>query len=76
MSVTAFIIDNIDNITEIDTYTTKCGWDSKVLMYYKPLIYQTFPVTNNQKNWEKFLPLGQFSVPIFIRDNNLLNEVE
>jgi len=63
-------INYIDNITSDTLYTTTPDFifsninNIKTYRYYKPLIYQTFPETNNQKNSWK-ITLGKFT-PIAI----------
>lgn len=45
--------DDPDHINDWDHYIT---FSSLNYLYYKPLIYQLYPETENQKNWGKYNP--------------------
>ena len=62
----------------LDAYLFK---NLPIYMYYKPLCYQTFPLTNNRKEWYTvkesiFAPIFIMVVNTFISLTNLENEPE
>ena len=62
----------------LDAYLFK---NLPIYMYYKPLCYQTFPLTNNRKEWYTvkesiFAPIFIMAVNTFISLTNLENEPE
>jgi len=75
------IVDNYKvNKSQIENIDYYISTTIPVYMYHKPLCYQTFPMTDNRKNWFKnangFFSFVDFIFNTFISFTNLENEPE